>query len=114
MSSDYWLGLATIPAAAASLALIVRLLFAAGNFLAKRGITFGAKWHRNIDGISEYTLRRDIWWERSFGPIFIGGWYHKQLIYGQPTRARFNRWVGVGRPDGPCLMVYHSRDLGPI
>lgn len=110
----YWLGVLTTPAVLlAVFGLFVAWLRVANAFV-RRGITFQAKWRRGTDRISEYTLRHDIWWERSFIAVFTGGWYREQPIYGASSRARLNRWIGVGRPNGPCLMAFHSRDLGEI
>ena len=110
----YWLGVLTIPA----LVFVASLLFIswiwATEELRRHGITFEARWRRNTDRISDYTLRHDIWWERPFGPVFAGGWYREQPVYDAPSRARFNRWIGIGRTDGPNLMVFHSRDLGEV
>lgn len=72
------------------------------------GITFEAKNMADREGISEYVLKHNIWWERSFGPVFCGGWYRED------TRRRVNRWVGFGSHSGRCFMIFRSLDLGEV
>lgn len=114
MSGAYWLGVITTPL----LALLLFGLFVAWvrvtDVLARRGITFETKRRRDLSGISDYVLQHDIWWERQHGPVFSGGWYREEPVYESPSRARVNRWVGIGSADGPCLMAFHSRDLGDV
>jgi hypothetical protein len=106
---EYLLGLATLPVLAA---LVVGAFFgwiAVTEWLDQRhGLTFDFKGTRRVNEISDYRLRHDIWWERSFGPVFIGGWYREPV-----DRRLINRWVGIGRTLGPCFVAYRSRDLGP-
>ncbi len=109
----YLAGVSTLPALAA--------LVAAGNraatWLASKGITVEAK-RRELDKISQFVIDHDIWWERSFGPVFVGGWYREDAVYdpdapgGQRAGTRrVNRWFGFGSADGPCLMVFRARVL---
>lgn len=104
----YWLGVLTTPVAAVALYLLfigwVRML----DFLdAIFGLSFVVRWRRSMDHVSDYTLRHDIWWERSWGPFFAGGWYRER-----PDCHLFNRWVALGPVDGPCLMVFRKHVLG--
>lgn len=105
--SAYWLGVLTTPTIVAALWLLTDSWFRAVAALKHFGFTFEAKWTRDVEGISDYTLRHDIWWERSFGPFFAGGWYHERS-----RGPRFNRWIGVGRADGPCWMAFRKREFG--
>lgn len=113
MSRDYWLGVLTTPLAAVVLVALVVAFVRVTDWLERHGITFAVHWSRNTD-ISDYLLRHNIWWERSFGPVFSGGWYRVERVYNAPSHARFNRWVGIGRADGPNVIVFHSRDLGEV
>lgn len=110
--SAYWLGVATPFLVAgvglAGFAIWVRAVEA----LAARGFTVEMKWRRNAQGISRYVIEHDIWWERSFGPVFAGGWYREPPRYEEPLTRLVNRWIGVGRVDGPCVMFFRCRDLG--
>ena len=99
MSADYWLGVLTIPAAAVVCVVAVAAYFRTLAALERVGFTFEVKVRRDTEGISDYTLRHDIWWERPFGPVFIGGWYREPPTYGQPTRRR-QRNIG---DDGPYV-----------
>jgi hypothetical protein len=112
--TDYWLGVLTTPTLVvvgiAAFALWVRAVIA----LRRRGLTFEVKWNRNPERVSDYVLRHDIWWERRFGPIFVGGRYREPPRYKEPSPRLINRWVGIGSPDGPCWMGFRSRDLGPV
>ena len=101
----YVLGLLTLPALAGLVALYVFLT----TWLDHRfGITYDLKFRRDVQGITDYTLRHDIWWERSWGPFFAGGWYRDNEM----GRRRINRWIGLGGVDGPCFVVYRSVVLG--
>jgi hypothetical protein len=111
VSRDYWFGVATIPA-------LLMVLFAAyvfwvrvGIVLSNLGITFKVKTKRRSheEIVTSYTVRNDIWWERSFGPVFVGGWYRDR----SGTRL-FNRWVGFGSTTGPCVMFFKKHDLGAV
>lgn len=115
MSADYWLGVVTIPALAlAAVLAFVAYVWTLESLDARLGISFSVRWRRVAERVSDYTLRHDIWWERSFGPIFIGGWYREPPRYMDASRRLFNRWIGLGRADGPCLMVFLRRDLGEV
>ncbi|GAB2734164.1 hypothetical protein [Nocardioides pakistanensis] len=111
--SDYWLGVLTTPMVVVAGVAVFVLGVRAEAALRHRGLTFEAKWKRDTGRISDYTLRHDIWWERRFGPVFVGGWYREPPRYLEPPRRLVNRWFGVGSPDGPCWMAFRSRDLGP-
>lgn len=113
--SSYWLGVATLPAVALTLFLLFVAYVIGVEVLDMRfGVVFEGKWRRNVEGVSDHLLQRDVWWERSFGPVFVGGWYREEPRYGAPDHRRFNRWVGVGRVNGPCLMAFRRHDLGPV
>lgn len=115
MSYDYWLGLVTLPGLAlAAWGLFWAWIFTVVWLDTYLGISFEGKLTRRVDKISDYTLRRDIWWERSFGPIFVGGWYREPPTYpaDEPTHRLFNRWIGIGLPNGPCVIGYRKHDLG--
>lgn len=101
MSSEYWLGVLTLPALALASWLVVTCWFAALDALASVGIVFELKKRRDLKGISGYRLRHDIWWERSRGPVFYGGW-----CFDRNDQTMVNRWIGLGSADGPCLMVF--------
>lgn len=106
--SAYWLGVLTpFALAAAGFALLV-LWALACRFLHGLGFRLELKM-RDLENVSDFTLRRDIWWERSFGLVFAGGWY-----YEGGCRRGVNRWVGLGRPNGPVAMVIRVRDLGEM
>ena len=119
--STFWLGFWTFPVLLSLFYLLLVTAFRMFAALSRWGITFEAKGHRNLRGVSDYLIRHDIWWERSFGPVFAGGWYHEMPRYREPGRARWyreppearvNRWFGIGLPNGPCLMVFRRRYLG--
>lgn len=112
MSADYWLGVATIPALLLTGSAVSAVLFRAAGALHRRGFSVEAKRGRNYDKISDYVLRNHIWWERQFGPIFVGGWYREEPKYQQPSRRRLNRWIGLGRAEGACVMFFRTWDLG--
>lgn len=113
MSVDYWLGVLTLPALAlAAFLAFVAYVRGTAALDTRWGISFSARWRRGADKISDYTLRHDIWWERSFGPVFVGGWYREPPRYKESSPRLFNRWIGLGRVEGPCLMVFRKRDLG--
>lgn len=114
MSPDYWLGVATLPlVAAAAFVAFVAWVCAIEALDARFGISFEAKL-RDFSNISDYTLRRDIWWERSFGPVFVGGWYRENPKYDAPSHAFATRWIGLGSPNGACVMAFRKQDLGPV
>ena len=97
--SSYWMGVVTplviVAVIVGSFAAYFRLV----RWLDDRfGIVFEAKFKRRVDEIGDYTLRRNIWWERSVGPVFFGGWYRDDI------GPRFNRWIGLGSVHGPCVM----------
>ena len=113
--SEYLFGVATLPAIALTVFALTVAYVWTQAFLERRwGITWEAKARRDVDGISDYTLRNHIWWERSFGPFFAGGWYREPERYEQPTHRLINRWVGIGSVHGPCFTVFRSRDLGEV
>lgn len=74
-----------------------------------------AKPGRNPEGISDYTLRRDIWFERQRGPVFTGHWCRDILSSGPDgevvTTPTVTRWWGLGSADGRSVMLYHRRRL---
>ena len=116
MSAAYWLGVATLPALAFLIAAVVRIHWWITQALEERyGITFEAKVRRRIKDvykdISNHTLRNDIWWERSFGPVFAGGWCRKEYQEGGDFGDVATRWIGLGSVHGPCLMVFRKRAL---
>lgn len=101
----YLLGLATLPALAVLGAGALYVHARTLRWLERRwGINFEVKWRRDVNGISDYVLRNNIWWERAFGPVFAGGW-HRPSING----PLFTRWLGVGSVDGPCVMAFRKR-----
>jgi hypothetical protein len=114
VSSDYWLGVATLPTIIVVLLGLLVTRARLADALERRGVTFEAK-VRDTSKIDEYTLRNNIWWERSFGPVFVGGWYREPPQYrATPKERLITRWVGLGSANGPCLMVLRKRDLGPV
>lgn len=112
--TDYWLGVLTTPTLVALGFGAFVLWIRVGMALGRRGLTFEVKWKRHPERVSDYTLRHDVWWERRFGPIFVGGWYREPPRYQEPSPRLINRWVGVGSPSGPCWVAFRSRDLGNI
>jgi hypothetical protein len=109
----YWLGVLT-PFAVVAVVFIalvawVRILWA----LERQGFTFNLRAKRDLERISDFILRHNIWWERSWGPIFAGGWYREVSVYDAPDQRHINRWVGLGRPNGPCWMAIRTRKLQP-
>lgn len=117
MTNEYAWGLLTVPAALVVLAVLTAAWFRSIGFLARHGVTFSVRWKRDLSGVSAYTLDHDIWWERSFGPVFAGGWYHERLRFDPENvapGARINRWIGLGSTHGPCLCVFRSRNLGKV
>lgn len=97
----YLLGLVTLPALAG---LYVFWQWVLAGLKVRLGITFEAKIRDNE--VSNFVLKRNIWWERSFGPVFVGGWYFER-----PDGRHFNRWLGLGKASGPCFMVIRARLL---
>lgn len=79
-----------------------------------RGLEVRARVERHSRDVSDFLLSHDIWWERSFGPVFAGGWYHEWPQYQAPDEARFNRWLGIGPTSGPCVYIVKKRVLGPV
>lgn len=119
-SGVYWAGVATLPALALGLFLLREAIAGTVSFLRHRcGIIFEAKASREDEWFHEPTVRRDIWWERGFGPTFTGGWYREEPRYvsgpidGHVEHHRLiTRWVGLGSRRGPRVMVLHKRNLG--
>lgn len=106
MSTDYWLGFVTLPLLVALLTVVLRLERRASEALGRRGFSIDAKARRRVNEVSNYVFRRNIWWERRYGPVFVGHWYRDEVT------PQVNRWVGFGSPYGPCLVVYRKTDLG--
>lgn len=105
--SDYWLGFLSPFAIALAAFLLLAFVGAVSVFLHRRGWRLELK-VRNLGNVSDFMLRRDIWWERSFGPVFVGGWYFEDA---HNTGRHINRWLGLGRPNGPVAMVIRVRNL---
>lgn len=113
-SRSYWLGVATPFVVAAILSAAVSMWFRLLGWLDTLGFFFHLRW-RERQMPNDYMLRHHIWWERSYGPIFVGGWYREEPPrYDAPDVARFNRWVGIGRMSGPNIVAGHSRALGEV
>lgn len=107
MSVDYWLGVVTLPALAAlAYGSVFAYLWVEMMAERKLGVTWEFKSRRSLGSISDYVIRRNIWWERPWGPVFTGHWYREN------NGRRATRWLGIGSVNGPCFMVFHSRDLG--
>jgi hypothetical protein len=104
----YMAGLLTLPALALAGLVVLRACFKIARWFADRGMTVNLYRRRGVDQISDYVLRNNIWWERSWGPVFAGGWYRDHA--GIP---RFTRWIGLGRVDGPCVTGYRMRERTP-
>jgi len=118
---DYLLGLITLPA----LFCLGVGLMAAWSWLMETldrcwGITFDVRVIRtdktddDAFRVSDYVLQHNIWWEKSLGPFFAGGWYREEPKYEAPSHAFATRWIGLGSPDGVSVMVYRKRDLGLV
>lgn len=108
--NHYWLGVLTIPVAAATLFLLFIGWVRTIDFLDSTfGLSFEVRLSRSMENVSDYTLRHDIWWERSWGPFFTGGWYHERS-----GSCLFNRWVALGSVNGPCLMVFRKHVLDAV
>ena len=107
--SDYWAGFFTLPAVALTgfvlLVAYVRLI----EHLENHGYTVEGKWRRSPDRISDFTLKHDIWTERTRGPVFYGHWYRERGPHNEERHV--NRWIAIGRPAGPCLMFFKKRTL---
>lgn len=108
MSSDYWLGVATLPALGAALAILIRLNGAIVDALGRRGWKVSLKASRKPENISDFTLQHDIWFERQHGPIFTGHWCRESL---RDEGWVATRWLGIGNASGRSLIVYHKRAL---
>lgn len=108
-ASSYLLGLATLPAVAGLLVALAWTYWTVQALLEKRGWTWEFKTDRKPHEISDYDLRRYIWFERQRGPIFTGHWWRIDL---RDDRAYATRWIGVGSARGRSVMFYHKRDLG--
>lgn len=106
MSVDYWLGVATLPVLAAlGYGGMFGYLWVEMMAERKLGVTWEARLERNIESVSNYILNHDIWFERSFGPVFTGHWYRE--IHG----ARVNRWFGIGSVNGPYVILFRKTRL---
>lgn len=105
----YLLGLITLPALAGLFVLACGAWRQLAAFADRHGYSVETMWARNVDDISEYTLRNDIWFERSRGPIFTGHWCRTSK-----RRLLATRWLGIGSTRGPCVIFYKRRDLGPV
>lgn len=103
----YLLGLLTLPILAGVYVGFTFLIVLLDDRL---GVSFEGKRKRRVDEVSDYVLHHDIWWERTFGPIFVGGWYRENYREGREVPL-IGRWVGLGRPAGPCFMVIRTRTL---
>lgn len=113
MRSVTWFlaGMAFMPALALALTGFWKLIAWVRDRL---GWWMEAKTGRNPEGISDYTLRRDIWFERQRGPIFTGHWCRVVLSSGPGGVVRtptVTRWWGLGKADGRSVMLYHKRRL---
>lgn len=103
----YLLGLVTLPALALAGLVSLGAYWWIQAYLERRwGLAWEGSWRRKVDEISDYMLRHNIWWERQFGPVFAGGWWRHER-----GADRINRWIGLGRPGGPCLMFFRKRIL---
>lgn len=106
--SAYWLGFFTLPALAALGAGLFFAWVVVGDWLAIRhGFTFEVKGNRAVHDVSDYVLRHDIWWERSWGPFFAGCWYREP----DPSAPLATRWIGIGSTEGPCWMAFRKQVL---
>lgn len=105
----YLLGLVTLPALVLLLLIVARSYWTAEAWLETRwGITWDLKTNRSPN-IPDYTLRRDIWFERQRGPIFTGLWCRES--FPDDGQVVATRWVGIGKADGRSFMVYRKRTL---
>lgn len=118
---SYLLGLVTIPALIVLAALTFRAWLWLEAFAGRRGYSVDVRLKRDVKSISEWTLRNDLWFERAWGPIFIGHWYReKGDLWSLKLRdstlftAKATRWIGFGRSSGPCVTFYKVRDLGIV
>lgn len=104
---SYFLGLIT-PLVAVGLFLGVMWTYWTLQQLAEnRGWTWELKTDRKPHEISDYDLRRYIWFERQRGPIFTGHWYREDA----DDRPLITRWLGIGSATGRSLMIYRKREL---
>lgn len=112
--TEYWMGFATpfiIWGIGYASMIGLTYLF---NWLADNGWTVEFKFGRNYEGISDYTLRNNIWFEKQHGPIFTGHWYREDHRYRDgksfviPTATR---WLGIGKAQGKSIMIFKQRDL---
>lgn len=108
----YLLGLATLPALALVAYAALRLVGVLCRVANRRGFTMEVRLRSGYEGVTDYTLRNGIWFESPRGPIFRGLWYRVEPKYDEPEPVFVTRWVGLGSPEGPCLIVFHKRHLG--
>lgn len=110
----YWLGFFTLPLLVGMFLLLTYEFWRILAALDKMGIRIELKMHRDPGKWNDYDLHHNIIWERSWGPVFGGGWYREESRYMAPNRAKVNRWFGIGSVNGPCIMFFKIRDLGDI
>lgn len=112
--SDFWIGFFTFPAGCL---LGLGLFYGAAklsDWLADRGWTMEFKIGRNYESISDFIIRRDIWFEKQHGPIFTGHWCRDEYRYRDEksfTVPVVTRWLGIGKAQGNSIMLFKKRDL---
>lgn len=103
----YVLGLLTAPALAGlGWLLINAIAWVYYRLMKPHGLSIEFKGNRDTNRIPDWTLRRDIWFERQRGPIFTGHWYREVN-----ERRLATRWLGIGRRNGRSVMFFKLRTL---
>lgn len=107
--SEYLLGLLALPMLAGLLFVVAGVWIRGSAALENRwGISIEFKSSRQPQEISDFDLRRYIWFERQRGPIFTGHWYRTDFRTERPV---VTRWLGIGSASGRSVMFYRKRDL---
>lgn len=105
----YVAGLLTLPVVVVLTVACIRAHKVLKDFFFKKyGIFVEVRNQKNYEGIDDYTLKHNIWFERVYGPVFVGHWCHH--VYSE-EKDYVNRWVGFGRTEGRSLAFYKTRAL---
>lgn len=116
MSGAFWLGFATFP----TVIFVAFWLYVAWvqffAFLERHGFFVEVLLSHRDERVSDYLLRHDVFWERSAGPVFAGGWYRENKGWAEDhweiVERLATRWIGVGSPNGPSISILRKREVG--
>lgn len=106
----FWTGFFAFPALMFGLAHATRAAFRLSVRLEKRNWSVQYRAKRLLEDVlaKNDLLRSEIWFERSYGPVFTGHWVRQNA---RTSGDLVTRWVALGRRTGPCIMILHMKEL---